>query len=37
MKKNVKVLLLSICAVLLVAGTVAGTLAFLTSQANHHG
>lgn len=33
MKKARKVLLLALCAVLLVAGSVAGTLAYLTSQA----
>ena len=33
MKRAKKVLLLALCAVLLVAGSVAGTLAYLTSQA----
>ena len=33
MKKSVKILLLSLCAVLLIAATVAGTLAYLTSRA----
>ncbi len=33
MKKSVKILLLSLCAILLVAASIAGTLAYLTSKA----